>query len=116
MYTLLQLKPYVSYKAPEVSQSEFTAKDLFDAIYSRKITEDFKLGNLDEEGNPKAPSAEEALTAEEAFLRSKQTGSDLFSETWKDVPNTYGDTLDIEEDIKNLQEWFAKKKFLDDKL
>ncbi|CAG0883654.1 unnamed protein product [Darwinula stevensoni] len=110
------LKPYVSYKAPEVNQSAFTAKDLFDAIYSRKITEDLKSGNLDEQGNPKAPSVEEALTVEEALLRSKQTGSDLFTETWKDVPNTYGTTLETEEDIKNLQRWFAKKNFLEDKL
>ncbi|XP_017493739.1 PREDICTED: 39S ribosomal protein L41, mitochondrial [Rhagoletis zephyria] len=44
-----KLKPYVSYKAPEVVQSEFTSLDLFNAVYSKKIIEDFKEGKLNED-------------------------------------------------------------------
>ena len=36
-----QLKPYVAYNAPSISQSEFTAKDLFKACYAQQIVEDF---------------------------------------------------------------------------
>lgn len=73
-----QLKPYVSYKAADVVQSEFTAQDLFDAVYSRKIVEDFKAGKLDANGAPLEPSAEERLDAEEAWSRARRTGSDIF--------------------------------------
>ncbi|XP_001360637.2 39S ribosomal protein L41, mitochondrial [Drosophila pseudoobscura] len=73
-----KLKPYVSYKAPEVVQSEFTSLDLFNAVYSKKIVEDFKAGSLQADGSPKEPSAEEKLTSSEAFLRARRTGSDIF--------------------------------------
>ncbi|KAL7646959.1 UNVERIFIED_CONTAM: hypothetical protein RMT77_002216 [Armadillidium vulgare] len=72
------LKPYVSYRVPDVTQSEFTPQDLFYAIYSKKIAEDFKKGLLDEDGNPKEPSEEEQLTEEEARLLALKTGSDIF--------------------------------------
>lgn len=72
------LKPYVSYKAADVIQSEFTAQQLFDAVYSKKIVTDYKEGKLDEEGNPLEPSEEEKLNAEEAVNRAKRTGSDIF--------------------------------------
>ncbi|XP_028041076.1 39S ribosomal protein L41, mitochondrial [Bombyx mandarina] len=72
------LKPYVSYKAADVIQSEFTPSQLFDAVYSKKIVTDFKQGKLDEEGNPIEPSEEESLKPEEAIIRAKQTGSDIF--------------------------------------
>ncbi|XP_023218549.1 39S ribosomal protein L41, mitochondrial-like [Centruroides sculpturatus] len=73
-----KLKPYVSYQAPEVTQSEFTAKDLFDAVYSKKIMDDFKSGKLDSDGNPLEPSEEESLTPEEARIRARKSGSDIF--------------------------------------
>lgn len=73
-----QLKPYVSYRAPDVIQSEFTAQDLFNVVYAPKITEDFSKGNLDEDGNPKHPSQEEKLTVEEVKVKAAQTGTDIF--------------------------------------
>ncbi|KAM8713458.1 hypothetical protein ACLKA7_013726 [Drosophila subpalustris] len=73
-----KLKPYVSYKAPDVVQSEFTSLDLFNAVYSQKIIEDFKAGQLKADGSPKEPSANEQLTPQEALLRARRTGSDIF--------------------------------------
>ena len=75
---MFQLKPYVSYRVADVVQSEFTAKDLFDAVYSEKIVEDFKNGKLDEAGKPTEPSSEEQLTPEKAYIQARQTGTDLF--------------------------------------
>lgn len=71
------LKPYVSYKAADVIQSEFTAEQLFDAVYSKKIVTDFKEGKLDGNGQPINPSEEEQLKPEEAVLRARKTGSDI---------------------------------------
>ncbi|XP_008555944.1 39S ribosomal protein L41, mitochondrial [Microplitis demolitor] len=76
--TNCELKPYVSYRAEIQEQPEMTAQLLFDAIYAEKIKKDFKEGKLDEAGQPLEPSAEESLTAEEAYLRARQTGCDLF--------------------------------------
>lgn len=76
--TNCKLKPYVSYQAPDVTQSEFTAKDLFDAVYSQKIKEDFKAGKLDDDGNSLEPSEQESLTPEEARIRARKSGSDIF--------------------------------------
>ena len=59
-------------------QTEFTAKDLFDAIYSEKIQNDFYKGKLDEDGNSLEPNNYEKMTEEEAELLAKQTGSDIF--------------------------------------
>ncbi|XP_035782855.1 39S ribosomal protein L41, mitochondrial-like [Anopheles albimanus] len=73
-----KLKPYVSYKAPDVVQSEFTSQDLFNSVYSQKIIEDWKSGKLNDDGSPAEPSAEEALTREEAWIRARKTGSDMF--------------------------------------
>ncbi|XP_011203957.1 39S ribosomal protein L41, mitochondrial [Bactrocera dorsalis] len=73
-----KLKPYVSYKAPEVIQSEFTSLDLFNAVYSKKIIEDFKEGKLNDDGSPVTPSKDEQLTADEALIRARKTGSDIF--------------------------------------
>ncbi|XP_075980205.1 mitochondrial ribosomal protein L41 [Anticarsia gemmatalis] len=72
------LKPYVSYRADDVIQSEFTAQQLFDAVYSKKIVNDYKQGKLDAEGNPLEPSEDEKLQPEEAVNRAKRTGSDIF--------------------------------------
>ncbi|CAB3370330.1 Hypothetical predicted protein [Cloeon dipterum] len=81
-----KLKPYVSYRVADVVQSEFTSQDLFDAVYSKKIVQDFKEGKLSEDGQPLEYSEEEKLTPEEAFRRARKTGSDLFAQTWDDNP------------------------------
>ncbi len=72
------LKPYVSYKTPDVIQSEFTSEDLFNAIYSKKIVEDFKNGKLKDDGSPEEPSESELLDRDTAWIRAKQTGTDIF--------------------------------------
>lgn len=72
------LKPYVSYKAEDVIQSEFTPQQLFDAVYSKKIVIDYKQGKLNADGQPLEPSEEENLQPEEAVQRAKRTGSDIF--------------------------------------
>jgi len=41
-----KLKPYVSYKVSEITQSEMTASDLFDSTYGKDIVEKFKKGKL----------------------------------------------------------------------
>ncbi|KAL5285959.1 hypothetical protein ACFFRR_007570 [Megaselia abdita] len=76
--TGFQLKPYVSYKAPHITQSEFTPVDLFNAVYSEKIMKDFEENKLDESGNSLEPSVEEKLNPEEAWSRARKTGSDIF--------------------------------------
>jgi len=43
----LQLKPYVSYKVQDVTQSEFTARDLFNSTYAKVITDAFNNQKLD---------------------------------------------------------------------
>lgn len=73
-----ELKPYVSYRTEDITQSEFTPQQLFDAVYSKKIVTDFKQGKLDSDGNPLEPSEEEKLQPEEAVNRAKRTGSDIF--------------------------------------
>ena len=45
-YVLFQLKPYVPYNAPEINQSKFTARDLFDQCYAPQIEKDFKAGKI----------------------------------------------------------------------
>uniref|UniRef100_A0A1B0D128 Uncharacterized protein n=1 Tax=Phlebotomus papatasi TaxID=29031 RepID=A0A1B0D128_PHLPP len=73
-----KLKPYVSYRTQEVVQSEFTSEDLFKAVYSQKIIEDYKHGGLREDGSPVEPSPQERMTPEEAFIEARKTGSDIF--------------------------------------
>ncbi|XP_075232811.1 mitochondrial ribosomal protein L41 [Lycorma delicatula] len=72
------LKPYVSYRVPDIVQPEFTPEQLFNAVYRDKIEKDFKEGKLDDNGNSLEPSEEEKLTPEEAKIKARQTGSDLF--------------------------------------
>lgn len=76
--TNFDLKPYVSYRVNEFSQSEFTAEDLFNAVYSDKIVQDWNKKQLNEDGTPKTPSQEELLGAEEAFNQARKVGSDIF--------------------------------------
>lgn len=66
------LKPYVSHRTEERTVGEFTAKNLFDAIYLRQLTQDF------EEGKEFKVSPEEI---DEARLKAMQTGADLFEES-----------------------------------
>ncbi|XP_076661877.1 mitochondrial ribosomal protein L41 [Halictus rubicundus] len=74
------LKPYVSYKVKEVENREFTAKDLFDLVYAKKIKADFAENQLDSNGEPLNPSEYEKLTPYEAKLRAEQTGTDIFTD------------------------------------
>lgn len=74
------MKPYVSYRVPEITQTEFTAQDLFNAVYRQKIAEDLKNNKLKDNGESMEPSEEELLTPEQAKIKARQTGSDMFSE------------------------------------
>ncbi|XP_077286797.1 mitochondrial ribosomal protein L41 [Arctopsyche grandis] len=74
-----ELRPYVSYRVPDVVQSEFTPKELFAAVYKKKIVEDFKAGKIGLDGEPLNPSEEEKLTSEKALELARKTGSDIFS-------------------------------------
>lgn len=47
-------------------------------MYAKKIIEDFKNSELDENGQPLQPSEEEKMTAEEAKIKARQTGTDIF--------------------------------------
>lgn len=73
-----KLKPYVTYKTTEVVQSEFTSEDLFNAIYAKKIIDDFKNDKINEDGTSKDPSPEEQLNSEIAFQNARKTGTDIF--------------------------------------
>lgn len=74
------LKPYVSYKVQEITEPEFTARDLFDVVYAKKIEEDFAKGQLDENGESLNPSEYEKLTPQQAKENAGKTGCDLFDE------------------------------------
>lgn len=74
------LKPYVSYKVQDITEPEFTAQDLFDVVYSKKIKEDFANGQLDENGVPLNSSEHEKLTPQQAKTQALKTGCDLFDE------------------------------------
>lgn len=76
--TNCKFKPYVSFKTTEVIQSEFTSQDLYHAIYAQKVIDDFKNDKLNEDGSSKEPNANEEMTSEEAFIRARKTGSDIF--------------------------------------
>ena len=43
---MLQLKPYVSYKVPEIHQTKMTARELFQAMYAAEITTDVEEGKV----------------------------------------------------------------------
>lgn len=72
------LKPYVSYRTPNITQTEFTTEDLFNAVYAKKIIDDWNNKQLNEDGTSKAPSEEELLDAKSAWNRAKKTGTDIF--------------------------------------
>lgn len=75
-----ELKPYVSYRVADFTQSEFTAEDLFNAVYSNKIVDDWNKKQLNEDGTSKIPSEDELLGPDEAYSRARKTGSDIFGE------------------------------------
>lgn len=76
--TNCKLKPYVTYKTPEVVQSEFTSQDLFNAVYAKKIIDDFKNNKLDQKNNSMEPSNNEQRTPQESWDQARKTGSDIF--------------------------------------
>ena len=77
--TGFRLKPYVSYRTKEISQEQFTAKDLFNVVYGKKILKDYKEGKLDDDGNPSEPNQHENMSADDAIMNARKTGSDIFS-------------------------------------
>ncbi|XP_058797256.1 large ribosomal subunit protein mL41 [Phymastichus coffea] len=74
-----KLKAYVSYRSTDVFQSEFTAKDLFDAVYAQKIVNDFKKKQLKPDGESMNPSPEEKLTSNKARQEASKPGNDIFT-------------------------------------
>lgn len=75
-----QLKPYVTYRAEDIQQPQFTAETLFNAVYSSKIIDDFDNNNLNPDGSPMQPSREELLTPQEAKDEASKTGTDVFTD------------------------------------
>lgn len=74
-----KLKPYVSYKSLDVQQEAFTAQDLFNSVYKRKVIQDFKNNKLDENGQSVEPNANELLTPQEARDNATKPGADMFT-------------------------------------
>lgn len=67
------LKPYVSYRAQEINNEAFTAKDLFNHIYADPIVSTFEDNSVDSFD----VSPEEI---DKSRLRAMQTGADLFED------------------------------------
>lgn len=103
--TDFQLKPYVSYRAPVVEQTEFTARALFNTVYAKEIMTKFeKDGDYIDQVSEEV-RAQEAI---EARIKAKQTGADLFVEN-----NWYGIPRDIKTDDqlrKEQEDYFARWK------
>ena len=53
-------------------QEELSSKDLFHAVYGKKILRDFKEGKLDDDGNSAEPSEEENMTRDEAWVSERE--------------------------------------------
>lgn len=77
--TGFELKPYVSYKAPDVPSEEFTAKELFEATYAEEIIDKFQKG---EKVEPIEFDENDALEKKHAV---EKCGADLFCS-----PNWFG--------------------------
>lgn len=45
-FPVFQLKPYVSYKVPEIYQAKMTARELFQATYGAEITKGIEEGKV----------------------------------------------------------------------
>lgn len=93
------LMPYVSHRASGIEQSEFTAKQLFESVYSKKISDDFKDNKLDADGNPLEPNSHEAMSPEVAKLKAQRTGCDLYTGNPKDFELKF-----IEDYFPNVEE------------
>ncbi|RWR98837.1 39S ribosomal protein L41-like protein [Dinothrombium tinctorium] len=72
--TDFKLKPYVSYRTPDVEQSEYNAKALFNKTYANTIVDEFLKGEKIE-----MKASEKDIRA--ARIKAKQTGADLFEPT-----------------------------------
>ena len=66
-----ELKPYVSYRCPQIQQSEFTARDLFNATLADNIIEKFR-------NNEEIDVTVNEQQIESSKIKAKQTGADLF--------------------------------------
>lgn len=65
-------------KLLKCTKTKFTSKDLFVAVYSKKIIEKFKAGKLDENMIPLETSIKKKLTSEKAKINARNTGLDIF--------------------------------------
>ena len=59
-------------------QEELSSKDLFHAVYGKKILRDFKEGKLDDDGNSAEPSEDESMTRDEAWVSKRARARGLF--------------------------------------
>lgn len=75
--TNFELKPYVSHQTEDVDTKPFTARDLFEFTYAKKIAQDFINNNVEE-----YKVTQEEI--DEARLKAMQTGSDLFEDFTED--------------------------------
>ncbi|KAI1299279.1 39S ribosomal protein L41, mitochondrial [Halotydeus destructor] len=96
--TDFKLKPYVSYRAPEITQAELTARALFIRVYGPKISAQFRAGE-----EVKSIVSDEEI--ELARVRARQTGSDLFVSRGYDVniPRVQTEEEEKEEERKLLE-------------
>ncbi|KAH7641289.1 39s ribosomal protein l41 [Dermatophagoides farinae] len=72
-----QLKPYVSYRATEIHQSEFTAEDLFNTTYGTEIIRKYQ----DKQSIPESWTVYDERHVIDAKNKALKTGSDLFTHT-----------------------------------
>ena len=75
--TGFQLKPYVSYRAPDISQPPMTPEELFGQVYTDKIARDFEEGRLGQDGELTGPRLEEQTTVEHARQQALAVSSDI---------------------------------------
>lgn len=101
--TGFELQPYVSYRTKPFTQTRFTTEDLFYAVYSEKIINDWNNKLLNEDGTPKHPSEDEQLNADVAFLRARRTGADIFCDGPRHSSyDMVGEKPDLENDDGNI--------------
>lgn len=75
--TDFELKPYVSYRTPDINTEPLTAKSLFDQVYAGKVEKAYKEDNVETIDVP-----EDQI--DQARLRALQTGSDLMEVSPRD--------------------------------
>lgn len=103
--TGFELQPYVSYRTKPFTQTKFTSEDLFYAVYSEKIINDWNNKLLNEDGTPKHPSEDELLNADVALSRARRTGADIFCDGPKHSSyDMVGQKPDLEYDDGNIEE------------